>query len=103
MTLNASAPLIDGKAKAALQYFTSFPAHNDIAEEPWLLWIQNTKIICIHSTIAVIVHSPDAKTYWINKGKLTDSSASNTNWKAIKHAMTSAPEDITTSYPNMVW
>jgi hypothetical protein len=84
---------MDSLAKAALQYFTNYPPHSTIAEEPWSIWVQNTKIISnIHSTIADIVHSPAAKSYWINRGKLTDSSAPHTNWRAINHAMASAPK-----------
>jgi hypothetical protein len=84
---------MDSLAKAALQYFTNYLPHSTIAEEPWSIWVQNTKIISnIHSTIADIIYSPAAKSFWINRGKLTDSSASHTNWRAINHAMTSAPK-----------
>jgi hypothetical protein len=79
-------------AKKAMMHFATSPPRSAILYKLWAIWCSNIKIIKnFHAPISEIVHTPEARIYWISKGKITPNTEAHLNWKVVHQAMLVAP------------
>jgi hypothetical protein len=78
---------MDKNAKAYLPSARSRPRHHAIYLEPWSIWYGGEKITnTLHSTIYSLVHSAEAKQYWLQKKHLTQDTLDLVHWDALHQA-----------------
>lgn len=79
---------MDAKAKQHLEVARRTPQHYNISAEPWSLWIGGEKNITdVASTIYDVVHSREAKDYWMKKDNLPHEAMDEVDWELLNVAM----------------
>jgi hypothetical protein len=68
------------------------PYHFQVPNEPWPVWLDELKIMRqLFSTLYDVVHSSQAKQYWMAKHSITSQDFDNINWPAVYKAIHQDP------------
>ncbi len=83
---------VDTLAKAHLNIAPQITTHQNIANEPWSLWVNGRKLTkSIMATIYDWIHALHAREYWISRDRCKNTTFDLIHWDNIARAMRETP------------